>query len=99
MYARIATFEDADAGQLRAAVDAIRAAGRPPEGVDSHGISVFSDPSSGRVIVAGLFETREALDRAHEVLSAMSPPSGSFGKLLSVDLTEVVMQIDMSSTT
>lgn len=94
MYARVATFEGAEPDQVQAAIDAISNAGGPPEGVDSTGLTVFADSSSGRVIVAGRFATREALDRAHEVLSAMTPPAGSFGHLVSVDLMEVRMDVD-----
>jgi len=95
MYARVATYEDADAAAVRAAVEAIQAQGGPPEGVDSHAITVFTDPASGKVIVAGMFETREALDRGHEALSAMEPPGGSFGRQVSVDLMEVPLSMSL----
>lgn len=88
MYARIATFEDADPAELQAALDAISAADGPPPGVDSHHITVYAT-GAGRVVVVAGFETREAMERAHEALSAMSPPAGSMGRLESVDLTEV----------
>ena len=94
MYARVATFEGAEPGQVQAAIDAISAEGRPPEGLDTTGLTVFADTATGRVIVAGRFPTREALDRGHEILSAMSPPAGGFGTLVSVDLTEVLMDVD-----
>jgi hypothetical protein len=93
MYARVATFEGAEPGQVQAAIDAISSAGAPPEGVDATGLTVYADSGTGRVIIAGRFATREAMDRAHEVLSAMSPPSGSFGRQVSVDLMEVRMDV------
>ncbi len=90
MFARVATFEGADLEQVNTAIAAINAADGPPEGVDSSGITVFADAQSGKVIVAGFFATRDAMERGHEVLSAMSPPAGSFGRQTSVDLTEVL---------
>ena len=94
MYARVATFEGADPDQVQAAIDAISSAGRPPEGVDATGLTVFADAESGRVVVASRFATREALERAHAVLSAMTPPAGSFGSQVSVDLMQVRLDVD-----
>jgi len=93
MYVRIATFEGADPAELRTALDAIGAAEGPPEGVDSHGITVFGT-DSGKVFVIGRFESRDALERGDEVLSAMSPPAGSMGRRVSVDLAEVLLDRD-----
>ena len=95
MYARVATFQGADEAGVKAAVAAITSASGPPEGVESTGITVFADTSSGKVVVAGFFATREALDRGHAALSKMSPPAGSFGELVTVDLMEVVAQRSM----
>ena len=94
MYARVATFEGAEPDQVQAAIDAISSAGAPPEGVDATGLTVFANAESGRVVVAGRFASREAMDRAHEVLSAMSPPAGGFGNLISVDLMEIRLDVD-----
>lgn len=94
MFARIATFEGSEPDQVQAAVDAISAAGGPPPGVEAHALTVFRDPGTGRVIVVGRFATREALDSGHATLSAMAPPAGGFGRQVSVDLTEVVMEVD-----
>jgi hypothetical protein len=95
MYARVATYEDASPDGVRAATEAIKEQGGPPPGVDSHSITVFHDAVSGKVIVAGLFETREALDRGHAVLSAMDPPAGGFGRQVSVDLMEVPLSMSL----
>ncbi len=97
MYARVATFEGADTVQVRAAIDAISAAGRPPEGVESHSLTVFGASDSGRVVVVSRFATRDALDRAHAVLSAMEPPAGGFGKRVAVDLMDVLMDVDAAT--
>jgi len=90
MYARVATFEDADPAELQTAIDAIKAADGPPPGVDSHRITVFST-GSGKVFVVAGFETREEMERANEALNAMSPPAGSMGRRVAIDLTEVML--------
>jgi hypothetical protein len=92
MFARVATFENAELDQVNAAVAAINGSDGPPEGLESTGITVFADPGSGKVIVAGFFATREAMERGHAMLSQMSPPAGSFGKQTAVDLMDVVAQ-------
>ena len=96
MYARIARFEDADPAELQIALDAIRASDGPPPGVDATGITVFGT-GSGPVVVVAAFETREAMERGHEALSAMSPPAGSMGRLVSADLTEVLIDREPSA--
>lgn len=96
MYARIATFEDADPAELQTAVDAINGSDGPPPGVDSNHITVYAT-GTGKVVVVAGFETREAMESAHEVLSAMSPPAGSMGRLVSADLTEVMLDREPSA--
>jgi len=96
MYARVATFEDSDPAELQTALDAISDAEGPPPGVDSHHTTVYAT-GTGKVIVVAAFETREAMERGHEVLSAMSPPAGSMGSLVSAELTEVMLDRDPSA--
>jgi hypothetical protein len=96
MYARVATFEDSDPAELQAALAAISASDGPPPGVDSHHITVYAT-GTGKVIVVGAFETREAMERGDEVLNAMSPPAGSMGRRVSVDLTEVMLDREPSA--
>ena len=96
MYARVATFEDSDPAELQIALDAISASDGPPPGVDAHHITVYAG-GTGRVIVVAAFETREAMERGHEALSAMSPPAGSMGRLVSADLTEVMLDREPSA--
>ena len=96
MYARVATFEDSDPAELQIALDAISAADGPPPGVDAHHITVYAT-GTGKVTVVAAFETREAMERGPEVLSAMSPPAGSMGRLVSADLTEVMLDREPSA--
>ena len=97
MYARVATFEDADPAELQAALDSISAADGPPPGVGSHRITVFAT-EAGKVFVVAAFETREQMDQANEVLNAMSPPAGSMGRRVSIDLTEMKLDRDPSAS-
>ena len=96
MYARVATFEDSDPAELQIALDAISASDGPPPGVDAHRITVFAS-EAGKVFVVAAFETREEMDRANEALNAMSPPAGSMGRRVSIDLTEVMLDREPSA--
>jgi hypothetical protein len=88
MYARVATFEGATSGVDETA-KMIQESERP-EGIPATEFFFLADKASGKLITIGLFETEDDLRLGHETLSGMTPPGEGFGKLVSVDLMEVL---------
>jgi hypothetical protein len=97
MFARVATFEGAEPGQLKEVLDEIRERSKsgPPEGVNGKALYILTDVDGGKVLSIGLFETEEDLKQGHEVLNSMDPPvPGGLGNRTSVDLMEVALQVE-----
>lgn len=95
MYARVATWNGAQADSLRDSSAQIRerAATGPPEGMESQGLTLLIDPDGGRALTISLFETEEQLRRGDEILNAMSPPGDGMGRRTSVDVYEVAVDL------
>jgi hypothetical protein len=94
MLARVTTFEGGTADGVRAAVEQVQsnAAGGPPEGVKSNGLTMLVDADGGRVMFIGLFASEEDLRESEPALEAMSPPEGA-GTRSSVDVYEVGVDV------
>jgi hypothetical protein len=95
MYARIATWEGAEAGALRANAEDMnsRASEGPPAGVPAVGFTMLIDPDSGRSMAIGLFETEEDMRKGDETLNAMNPSGPDVGKRTAVDFYEVAVDV------
>jgi hypothetical protein len=94
MYARVATFEGADAGNVREVGRQIDAQDGPPEGLPSVGLLILHN-ADGKVQAISLFETEQDLERGDAHLSAMEPPvPGGLGRRVSVERFEVAVKRD-----
>lgn len=90
-YARVVTFE-ADDEALEALLGVIDADDGPPEDVPATRITVLTDRSAGKVVVAVRFDSEEALRKGAAALEAMSPPDVGSMRRVSVDSYEVVLE-------
>lgn len=99
MYARVASWEGADADALRRSTAEMssRAAEGPPEGVPATGFTMLIDPESGRSIAISLFETEEDLRKGDETLNAMTPSTAGVGQRVSVQTYEVGIDIRLAA--
>ncbi len=95
MYARVVSWEGAEADAMRRSADEIRSQADqgPPEGVPAKGFTLLIDPDGGRSLAVTLFETEEDYRKGDEVLSEMSPPNDAFGRRTSVDRYEVTLDV------
>lgn len=95
MYARVARWEEADAGELRRAAERMNsaAASGPPEGVPATSFRMLIDPENGRALAIALFETEDDLRQGDEALNAMSPEGVATGRRVSVERYEVPVEI------
>jgi len=90
-YARVVTFE-ADDAALEALLSEINSHEGPPEGVPATRLTVLTDRSAGRVVIATRFGSEEDLRKGGEVLAAMSPPDVGSIRRVSVDEYEVLLE-------
>jgi hypothetical protein len=97
MYARVASWEGAEADAIRAAADGIKAdaSSGPPEGVPAKALLLLIDPDGGRSMAISLFETEDDLRKGDETLNAMSPPVDGMGQRTSVEMYEVAADLSM----
>jgi hypothetical protein len=95
MYARVATWEGAEAGAIRNTAAEIKSQSEsgPPEGVPAKGFLLLIDPDNGRVMAVSLFETEEDLRKGDETLNAMSPPDDGMGSRTAVGKYEVAVDL------
>lgn len=93
MYARVARWEGADAGAMRATADRINsdASSGPPEGVPAKGFLMLIDPDNGVGLAVSLFETQDDLRAGDAVLNEMSPPGDGLGRRTAVEVYEVAV--------
>ena len=91
-YARVATF-DASEAALAALVDDIKSSDGPPEGLPATRIVVLADRAAGRVVVATRFANEEDLRTGSATLEAMSPGDAAGMHRTSVDVYEVVLEM------
>jgi hypothetical protein len=101
VYARIATFEGADAGRLDDAIETnsrqIEAAlESPPEGLEGvKEVWMLVDREAGSSVDITLFGTEEELRQGDEALNAMSPADAE-GSRTTVRLYEVAFRKERS---
>jgi hypothetical protein len=94
MYARVATFEGADAGKVRQVAERIQAQEGPPEGLPAVGLMIMHN-SDGKVQAITLFETEEDLEKGDAHLSTLEPPvPGGLGRRTGVERFEVAVKLD-----
>jgi hypothetical protein len=91
MHARVARFEGSDAASLEETASRISEEGQsgPPEGVPATGFLLLVDKENGRSLAISLFDNEDDLQKGHETLNAMTPPSGGMGQRTSVEIYEV----------
>jgi hypothetical protein len=92
-FSRVVTFE-ADEAAINDMVQEINSAEGPPEGVNATRITLLADRAAGRIVVAVRFPSEEDLQKGAAVFEAMSPPSDSGVRRVSVDVYEVVLERD-----
>lgn len=90
-YARVVTF-DADEAALKALLDEINSADGPPNDIPATRITVLTNRSAGKVVVAVRFGSEEDLRKGAQALEAMSPPDAGKMRRVSVDEYEVVLE-------
>jgi len=95
MYARVARWEGAESGALRASAEemASNADSGPPEGVPAKGFTMLIDPENGRSLAIALFETEEDLRKGDQTLNSMSPSRDDAGARTSVETYEVAIEV------
>ena len=96
-YSRVVTF-DADGAALDAMLSEISSAPGAPEGVPAKRITVLADRSAGKVVVAVRFDSEEDLRKGAETLEAMTPPDAGSIRRVSVDVYEVLLERDATSS-
>jgi hypothetical protein len=95
MYARVATWEGADADSMRRTAQQIdsESSGGPPEGVPAVGFLMLIDPEHGRGLAVSLFETEDDLATGDATLNSMNPPGEGLGHRSAVEKYEVAVDI------
>jgi hypothetical protein len=91
VYARVATFEGLESGQIDEAADRINQESGPPPGVPSNRFIMLADRESGKTVAIGFFETEEDLRTGDAALNEMTPPT-EMGRRTSVQKFEVVVE-------
>ena len=98
MYARVASWEGADAETLERTAAEIRTQadeeGGPPEGLPAKGVLLLNDTEGGRSLGITLFETEDDHRTGDEKLNEMSPPGEGMGRRVSVVKYEVAVQLE-----
>lgn len=95
MYARVASWEGAEAEAMRRSAEQINAdaASGPPEGLPAKGLLLLIDPDNGRGLAVSLYESEEDLRKGDEFLNSMTPPGEGMGRRTSVDMYEVAADL------
>ena len=95
MYARVVTWEGAEADAMRASAAEIdeQSTSGPPEGVPAKGFQLLIDPANGKGLAIVLFETEEDMRQGDATLNAMSPPNDGMGRRTGVDFYEVAVEL------
>jgi hypothetical protein len=98
MYARVASWEGADAETLNRTAAEIRTRteeeGGPPEGLPAKGFLLLNDTEGGRSVGITLFETEDDYRQGDAKLNEMSPPGEGMGRRVSVVKYEVAVQVE-----
>jgi len=95
MYARVVTWEGAEADAMRSSASQIAAQADegPPEGVPAKSFTLLIDPDHGRSLAIVLFETEEDMRIGDATLNGMNPPDDAMGQRVAVDFYEVAAQL------
>lgn len=91
-FARVATFEFDDAA-LEALLSGLRSSGMP-EGLRAKRVTVLDDRSSGKVIVAVRFDSKEDLEKGSALLDSVTPSSAGTRRRISVEAYEVALELE-----
>jgi len=103
MYVRIARFEGGSAEVIRSEAEEMRKGVEAARHGDPSGhmpseltrltrrLEVFADADHGKVAVAVYCSTTEELDEVDRIMAAMSPRESGWGKRVSADTYEVVV--------
>jgi hypothetical protein len=96
MRARVTTWEGGTAEGIRAASEQMRSnmSQGPPPGVKSTGLTMLTDPDSGRVLMIGLFASEDDLQESEPALKAMNPPDG-LGTRIATNTFDVAAEVRM----
>ena len=96
MVARVTTWEGGTAEGIRAAAEEMRSniSQGPPPGVKSTGLTRLADPDGGRVVMIGLFATKDDLQESEAALKQMNPPEG-LGTRGPIEVYEVAAEVRM----
>jgi hypothetical protein len=98
MYARVARWENADAGAMEKTAAEIReraeGEGGPPPGVPAKEFLLLHDAAAGKIIAVTLFESEEDYRQGDETLNSMSPPGEGMGERVSVEKYELAVRVD-----
>jgi len=92
MHVRVVRFTGVSAERMDAVLTRIKAAGGPPEGVPSSGITMLFDEQQGTAVVLQHFDSAEAMDTAAKALGAMDA-SETPGTRASVDTCELKVEM------
>ena len=92
MYVRVVRFTGVTEEKVAGVQDRIRNSGGPPPGVESSGIKLLFDASSGTAVVLQEFPTAEAMDAAARIFDAMEPGETP-GVRASVDACETRLEL------
>jgi hypothetical protein len=98
MYARVTSWEGAEAETMKQTAADIRAQaeaeGGPPEGLPAKGFLLLNDLEGGRSLGITFFETEEDYEVGDQKLNEMSPPSEGMGRRISVVKYEVGVEVE-----
>ncbi len=92
MFIRVVRFTGVTPERMDALDARIEAAGGPPEGVNSSGISVLFDAAQGTAVVLQRFDTAADMEAGARVFAAMDAGETP-GTRASVDACEVKLEL------
>ncbi len=92
MNIRVVRFTGVTRDRIEALKARIEAAGGPPEGVNTTGLTVAFDEGQGTAVVVQSFPTAADMEAGAKVLAAMDPGETP-GTRDSVDSCEVVLEL------
>ncbi len=94
MYVRVVRFTGVTAERMQAVEDRVSAAGGPPPGVKSNGITFLYDAAQSSVVVLQRFETAADMEEAAKILGAMDS-NETPGVRASIDACEVRLDLNV----
>lgn len=91
-FVRVADFE-ADEEAIDKFAAMVKSDSTPPEGVPATGINVLANRGQRRLRVVVFFDTEEALQAGNAILDSMNPPEDLSVSRISVDIFEILVQM------